>query len=149
MKELVKVISGKPSSNKLYTRPLIEFLCFGLKQLVGISFGLCLVIGFLFTVGNDYRYDILFIYALVIQVLLYKVGFESKRDILVVTICYLIGLSMELIEVSINHSWAYTCNDIFYIASVPIFTGFMYASVGSYMAKEFKLLKLKVENAFD
>lgn len=34
---------------------------------------------------------------------------------------------------------------IFYIASVPIFTGFMYASIGSYMAKEFKLLKLRVE----
>ncbi len=145
MNDLVKVISGKQSSSNMYTRPPIEFLCFSLKQLVGITFGLSLVVGFLLTVGNDYRYDILFIYALVVQVILFKIGFESKRDILVVTIFHLIGLSMELIEVSINHSWAYTSSGIFYIASVPIFTGFMYASVGSYMAKEFKLLKLKVE----
>lgn len=83
---------------------------------------------------------------MIVQVCLYKFGFETKRDILVVTIFHLIGLSMELIEVGINHSWAYTSSGIFYIASVPIFTGFMYACVGSYMAKEFKLLELKVSS---
>lgn len=144
MNELVNVLRGNNSDNKIYLNPFVEFLCFGLKQVIGITFGLTLVLGFLLTTNASYRYDILFVYALIIQVVLFKVGFESKRDILVVTIFHLIGLSMELIEVSINHSWSYTSSGLFYIASVPIFTGFMYASVGSYMAKEFKLLKLKV-----
>lgn len=144
MNEFIAVVLGSKSQNKLYNNKLIEFLSFGCKQLVGITFGLTLVIGFLLTTSNPYRYDVLFIYALFIQVGLYKIGFEHKRDILVVTVFHLVGLSMELIEVSINHSWAYTSSGIFYIASVPIFTGFMYASVGSYMAKEFKLLKLEV-----
>lgn len=135
----------EPDSS-IYQNPFIEFICFGLKQVIGITFGLSLVLGFIITTGSNYRYDILFIYALFIQYLLFKIKFEKKRDILVVTIFHLIGLSMELIEVSINGSWSYNSTGIFYIASVPIFTGFMYASVGSYMAKEFKLLNLKLEN---
>lgn len=147
MKEFINIIllRTKPNS-QIYNHPFIEFLCFGFKQVVGITFGLSLVIGFIITTNSEYRYDILFIYALAIQYLLFKVGFEKKRDILVVTVFHLIGLSMELIEVSINGSWSYDSTGIFYIASVPIFTGFMYASVGSYMAKEFKLLKLELTN---
>lgn len=146
MNEFIAVITGCKSTNKNYDNPFIQFLCFGCKQLIGITFGLSLIVGFIFTSGSAYRYDVLFIYALIVQVILYKVGFENKRDILVITIFHLIGLSMELIEVSINNSWAYTSSGIFYIASVPIFTGFMYASVGSYMAKEFKLLHLQLTN---
>ncbi len=153
MKEFNKVLFGNSRiENKVFEKKPIEFICFGLKQVIGIIFGLSLVVGFVLTTNSTYRYDILFVYALIIQIVLYKIGFESKRDILVVTIFHLIGLSMELIEVSINHSWSYTSTGIFYIASVPIFTGFMYASVGSYMAKEFKLLKLRLNrmpsNAF-
>lgn len=146
MKDLIHVLKGNTSENSIYSNSFIEFICFGIKQVIGITFGLSLVLGFLLTAKNSYRYDVLFIYALCIQFLLFKVGFESKRDILVVTIFHLIGLSMELIEVSINGSWSYTSTGFFYIATVPIFTGFMYASVGSYMAKEFKLLNLKCIN---
>lgn len=148
MKEFKDVLQGSAEivENKIYQNPLIEFLIFGLKQIIGITFGLSLILGFLLTASSNYRYDILFVYALVIQAVLYKLGFESKRDILVITIFHLVGLSMELIEVSINHSWTYTSSGIFYIGSVPIFTGFMYASIGSYMTKEFKLLDFKVYN---
>lgn len=144
MKDFKDVILGHESANQVYNNWFIQFLSFGCKQLIGISFGLSLVLGFILTTSSTYRYDVLFIYALIVQYCLYKFGFENKRDVLVITVFHLIGLSMELIEVSVNHSWAYTSSGIFYIASVPIFTGFMYASVGSYMAKEFKLLKLKV-----
>lgn len=148
MKEFYSILLGREeeSNNSLFYKPIIEFLLFGFKQVIGITFGLSLVLGFLLTMNSNYRYDILFIYALCIQVLLYKINFERKRDILVVTIFHLIGLSMELIEVSLNHSWSYNSTGFFYIASVPIFTGFMYASVGSFMAKEFKLLRLRLVN---
>ncbi len=146
MNNFKQIVWGRDIDDQRFDNPLIEFLCFGLKQLIGITFGLTLILGFVLTTNTDYRYDILFIYALIIQYCLYKFKFESKRDILVVTVFHLVGLSMELIEVSINHSWEYTSTGFFYIASVPIFTGFMYASVGSYMAKEFKLLKLKLDN---
>lgn len=146
MRDFTKfVLCKEDSGNKSYDNYLIQFFSFGFKQLVGVTFGLLIVIGFILTINSSYRYDILFVYAIVIQVLLYKIGFENKRDILVVTIFHLIGLSMELIEVGINGSWSYNSSGIFYIASVPIFTGFMYASIGSYMAKEFKLLKLRME----
>ncbi len=125
---------------------IIDFLYFGYKQLKGITFGLLLVIGFLLTTNLEHRYDILFIYAIVIQVILYKFKFETKSDIYVICIFHLIGLSMELIEVNINHSWSYNDTGLFYIGSVSIFTGFMYAAVGSYVTKEFKLLDLKLNN---
>lgn len=145
MQEIIGVLLGREKpARSIYQNPCIEFLLFGFKQLIGITFGLSLVLGFILTAGSSYRYDILFVYALIVQFILFKIGFESKRDILVVTCFHLIGLSMELIEVGINHSWAYTSSGFFYIASVPIFTGFMYASVGSYMAKEFRLMRIEV-----
>lgn len=121
-----------------------EFLLFGIKQFYCITFGVLLVIGFILTIHSTHRYDILFIYAIACQYLLYKSKFETIEDIKVITIFHLIGLSMELIEVGINGSWSYTSTGLFFIFSVPIFTGFMYASVGSYISRAFDVFKLNL-----
>lgn len=123
-----------------------EVLMFLTKQFFSAIFGILLIIGFILTVHSDFRYDILFIYAIGLQYILYKSKFETKRDVLVITIFHLVGLTMELIEVSINNAWVYDSTGLFYIFSVPIFTGFMYASVGSYISKASELFKLKISN---
>ena len=121
------------------------FIDFLIKQLKAITFALLVVLGFVLTLPLDaHRYDVLLIYVLIIQYVLYKIGFESQKDIMVIFIFHLIGLAMEIIEVSINGSWSYTNPGFFTIFQVPIFAGFMYACIGSYISKTLDLLEIRL-----
>lgn len=146
MKDLLLIGFGKTDNINAKHSLYSEFIVFIIKQLVALIFGIMLIVGFYFTLNSNFRYDILFVYAIVLQVIFYKTKFETKRDILIIAIFHLVGLTMEIVEVSINGSWVYDSTGIFYIFSVPLFTGFMYASVGSYISKSYSLLKLNPIN---
>ncbi|MDF9867306.1 uncharacterized membrane protein YoaT (DUF817 family) [Bacilli bacterium PM5-3] len=121
------------------------FFDFFIKELKAITFAILVVIGFVFTLPLEtHRYDVLLVYVIIVQFFLYKIGFESKKDILIIFIFHIIGLTMEIIEVSINQSWAYLNPGFFTIFNVPIFTGFMYACVGSYISKTLDILDISL-----
>lgn len=90
------------------------------------------------------RYDWLFLFAVAIQIAMVKTGLERPREVITICAFHLVGLGMELFK---THpaigSWSYPGDSIFRIGTVPLFSGFMYAAVGSYMARAWRVLDLR------
>jgi len=128
-----------------------ELLIFTLNQARASIFGaslLCTMI--LITLWDTQklplgRYDILFLAAICIQAYLIIRKHESLREIKVIFIFHIIATIMELFK---THpaigSWRYSDTDnIFIIATVPLFTGFLYSAVGSYIARAWRIFHLQ------
>ena len=91
------------------------------------------------------RYDLLFLSALLLQGLFLVLKLETWREALVILIFHLVGTLMELFKTSAG-SWTYPEEAFFRIGGVPLFSGFLYASVGSYMARVMRVLHLRFTN---
>lgn len=88
------------------------------------------------------RYDALFLSALTLQLLFLALRLETPREALVILIFHVVGTLMELFKTAAG-SWVYPEEAFFRIAGVPLFSGFLYASVGSYMARIMRVLHLR------
>jgi uncharacterized membrane protein YoaT (DUF817 family) len=123
-----------------WTQALVEFLVFGIKQAWACLFGGLLLLGILAThyaYPEDWglaRYDFLFIYALAIQATFLITKLERPSEAIVILIFHLFGTAMEVFKTEAG-SWTYPDDNILQIAGVPLFSGFMYAAVGSYFAR--------------
>ncbi|MGE7839969.1 DUF817 domain-containing protein [Lysinibacillus sp. NPDC093712] len=91
------------------------------------------------------RYDFILIVCLVTQYLMYKFGLESKDEIKVICLFHIIGLLLELYKVNF-HSWSYPEDAWSKIGGVPLYSGFMYASVASYICQAWRRFDLKIIN---
>ncbi|MGV3575881.1 MAG: DUF817 domain-containing protein [Devosia sp.] len=118
---------------------LIEFLVFGLKQAWACLFG-GLMLGMIIItrlwwpeIGLN-RYDFWFLAALIIQAGMILFRLETLDEARVILIFHVVGTIMEIFKTSVG-SWVYPDDALFRIAGVPLFSGFMYACVGSYMAR--------------
>jgi len=80
------------------------------------------------------RYDALFLIAVTIQALFLALKLETLDEAKVIVLFHLTGTAMEFFKVQAG-SWAYPEAGMLKILGVPLFSGFMYASVGSYMAR--------------
>ncbi|GBR06848.1 DUF817 domain-containing protein [Asaia siamensis] len=88
-----------------------------------------------------HRYDALFIFALVTQALFLLCGLETRQEAMIILVFHLTGTAMEWFKVSAG-SWAYPEPGFFKLMHVPLFSGFMYASVGSYMARVIRVFDM-------
>jgi uncharacterized membrane protein YoaT (DUF817 family) len=88
------------------------------------------------------RYDFLFLSALAVQALLLIFRMETVREAKVILIFHIVGTVMELFKTNVG-SWAYPENNFFRLGHVPLFSGFMYASVGSYLARTTRILDMR------
>lgn len=130
---------------------LEELLFFTLKELRSVLFpGLFLFTLFVsnyISLGGIYRYDFLFIAALIIQILLILFKLETKDEAKTIFLFHIIGLCLELYK---THpaigSWSYPEPGIFKVSGVPLYSGFMYAAVGSYIAQAWKSFNLRLTN---
>ncbi len=128
--------------------PMAEFVMFGLKQGWAALFGGLLLIALVATSRvwqPDWpiaRYDALLIYALALQALFLATGMESWREARVILLFHLTGTAMEIFKVHAG-SWAYPGDGVMKLWGVPLFSGFMYASVGSYMARVIRLFDMR------
>ena len=133
------------SQPRLYS---YEFLRFGFKQAVACVFGglmvaLMLATHWLYPKGAALaRYDFLFLAALAIQAVLIWTRFESLEDAQVIFIFHVVGTVMEIFKTA-QGSWIYPDTAIFRIGGVPLFTGFMYAAIGSYMMRAWSLFDFR------
>lgn len=128
-----------------------EFLIFGVKQaracVFAGSFLVLLLISNHIPLFGFARYDFLFVGALVIQTVLYFTGLETKDEVKVIALFHIIGLVLELYKTSaMIGSWSYPEPAFFKIATVPLYSGFMYAAIGSYISQAWKIFKLELEN---
>ncbi len=88
------------------------------------------------------RYDFLFLISIVTQVLLLVFKLEEWREFRIIFLFHLVGLAMEIFKLHMG-SWDYPESGFFEIAGVPLFTGFMYSAVGSYIARSWKIFNFR------
>lgn len=88
------------------------------------------------------RYDLLLVAALAVQGLLLAFRRETWREAVVILVFHACGTTMELFKTRIG-SWSYPETCILAIGSVPLFAGFMYAAVGSYIARANRLFDIR------
>lgn len=125
-----------------------ELVLFVLKQGWACLFGALMLGGLILTDAlwpDDWRfarYDVLLVYAIGIQVAFLRLGLESWREVRVIALFHLTGTAMELFKVNAG-SWAYPEPALFKLWGVPLFSGFMYAAVGSYMARVIRIFDMR------
>lgn len=85
--------------------------------------------------------DALTITAVLVQLAMLVLRLESGRELWVIVLFHITGTVMELFKTDVG-SWAYAADGILRIGGVPLFSGFMYAAVGSYMVRVYRLFDL-------
>lgn len=125
-----------------------ELLWFGVKQAWACLFG-ALMLGLLIATWLFWpadaplgRYDFVTLMAVAIQAALLAAGLETRREAAVIVLFHVIGTLMEIFKTATG-SWVYPGASILHIGGVPLFTGFMYASVGSYIARAWRLFEFR------
>jgi uncharacterized membrane protein YoaT (DUF817 family) len=126
-----------------------EFLMFGLKQAAACvfagSFLFMLAISGHVAIPGLARYDFLFLSAIAIQAVLIVARLENWREVAVLSLFHLIGMGLELFKTSPGiRSWSYPEPAFFHIKTVPLYSGFMYASVASYIMQAWRLLEVRM-----
>ena len=121
-----------------------EFVRFGVKQAWACLFGAGML-GLLIATHLYYptsapiaRYDFLVVAAVAIQVAMLAFKLETFEEAKVILIFHAVGTVMEIFKTSAG-SWIYPEPSLLRIGGVPLFTGFMYAAVGSYIARCWRL----------
>ncbi len=77
------------------------------------------------------------------QWVMYKTGLETKDELKVITVFHLIGLLLEIYKVHFG-SWSYPEEAYSKVFGVPLYSGFMYASVASYICQAWRRLHLQM-----
>jgi uncharacterized membrane protein YoaT (DUF817 family) len=127
-----------------------EFLLFGLKQAWACLFGGTMVALLILTHlawpedAVISRYDFLVIAAVALQVLLLATRLERWDEAVVIGLFHVVGTIMEIFKVA-QGSWIYPEDSLLRIAGVPLFSGFMYAAIGSYIARAWRLFDIRFE----
>ena len=128
--------------------PLIADLCvFTLKQAWACLFGASLLIAMIlsrmiWTNGFPIaRYDSLMAFAILLQATFLKFGLESWAEVRVIALFHITGTIMEIFKIHAG-SWTYPDPGLFKVFDVPLYSGFMYAAVGSYVARVIRLFEM-------
>lgn len=126
-----------------------EFVMFGVKQAWACLYGGTMLALLILTMvfwpkegAMLSRFDFLFLAAIALQVLLIALKLERLEEVKVIAIFHVVGTLMELFKTHMG-SWTYPGDAFFKIGGVPLFTGFMYACVGSYLARITRLMDLR------
>ena len=129
-----------------------EFWIFGLKQANACVFGgfllaLMFISKYWYPFEAVHRYDFIFLAAVGFQVLLLVFKLETLREAIVIIVFHIVATIMELFKTAdaIN-SWTYPEDFVFGIGNVPLFTGFMYSAVGSYIARVWRIFEFEFTN---
>lgn len=88
------------------------------------------------------RYDLLLLICLAAQAALIWTRLETWDELKVITLFHLIGLALELFKVNMG-SWSYPGDAWSKLGGVPLYSGFMYASVASYICQAWRRLGLR------
>ncbi len=129
---------------------LFELLMFGLKQAWACVFGAAML-GLILVTHVTWpadapiaRYDALVVGAVVLQIAMLAFRLEDLKEAMAILLFHAVGTGMELFKTSVG-SWSYPEPSVLRLAGVPLFSGFMYASVGSYIARIWRIQHLRFE----
>ncbi len=150
--------SVKPPPLPFYLAPLrvtpgelaLDLLAFGFRQaracVFAGAFFVILYIAGRFPIQGLARYDAILLGALAIQALLIALRLESRDELLTLGLFHVLGFVLEVFKThpSIG-SWSYPEPGGLRLLSVPLYSGFMYAAVASYIVQAWRLLNLRLD----
>lgn len=132
-------------------RFVTEFLYFGIKEARA-----CLFAGLFFLaifalpragILHIPRYDILLVVALAIQLSMILLKLETLDELGAICLFHVVGFALEVFKTSSSiQSWSYADFAYTKVLGVPLFSGFMYAAVGSYIIQAWRLFDLRVRH---
>jgi uncharacterized membrane protein YoaT (DUF817 family) len=135
-------------ARRRWTSRLYEFLRFGVKQGWACLFG-GIAVALMLLTWRFYpahaplpRYDFLFLCMIAVQIALLASRLETWEEAKVILVYHLVGTAMEIFKTSVG-SWIYPEPNFFRVAGVPLFTGFMYACIGSYICRAWRLFDFR------
>lgn len=132
-------------------RFMVELLWFGVKEARACLFavGIFLAIVLVPRAGllGLPRYDALLLIALAMQVWMLRSGLESPDEAKAIGLFHAVGFALEAFKVSPDiASWSYPDAAFTKLLGVPLFAGFMYAAVGSYIIQAWRLLDVRIQH---
>jgi len=139
---------GRRIERSRWTAALYEFLRFGIKQgwaclFGGIAVGLMILTAWLYPAHAALpRYDFLFLSLFGVQVMLLASRLETRIEAKVILIYHVVGTVMEIFKTAVG-SWIYPEPSLFHLAGVPLFSGFMYSCIGSYICRAWRLFDFR------
>ncbi|WP_314586333.1 DUF817 domain-containing protein [Paenibacillus terrigena] len=107
--------------------PVVIFLTLGITKFISLPY--------------IHRYDLILLVCIVAQIAMVKFKFETMDELKVIMLFHLIGLALELYKVHMG-SWAYPGEAWSKVGGVPLYSGFMYASVASYICQAWRRFDL-------
>lgn len=134
-----------------WSAALFEFVSFGVKQAWACLFGgtllALIIVTYLFYPEDSplSRYDFLVLAAIGLQALLLWSGLETWEEARVILVFHIVGTVMEVFKTQVG-SWVYPEDSLLRIGAVPLFSGFMYAAVGSYIARVWRIFDFRFTN---
>lgn len=134
------------TSSRLAT-PILQLLNFGYHQAMSCIFPVAIFVTLSLSSLVDlpyvHRYDAILLVLLFVQYAMYRSGLESRDELKVICVFHLIGLALEIYKVGMG-SWAYPEPAYTKLFGVPLYSGFMYASVASYMCQAWRRLRMEM-----
>lgn len=125
-----------------------EFVRFGIKQAWACLFA-AIMLSLIVATHLWYpktaalaRYDFLTLAAIAIQAVMLATKMETWEEARVIAVFHVVGTVMEIFKTSMG-SWIYPEPSLLRIGGVPLFTGFMYACVGSFIARCWRLFDFR------
>jgi len=142
---------GRFMARRTWTSGAYEFFRFGLKQGWACLFG-CVAVLLMIVTWRCYpvraplpRYDFLFLCMISVQAGLLALKMETWEEAKVILIYHAVGTAMEIFKTAVG-SWIYPEPSFLRIAGVPLFTGFMYSCIGSYICRAWRLFDFRFSN---
>lgn len=133
------------------SRFAVEFWYFGIKEaraclFAGIFFAAVFALPRNGIIGIP-RYDALLAIAVLIQAWMVWAKLETTDELKAICLFHIVGFALEVFKTSAGvKSWSYPDFAYTKVWGVPLFSGFMYAAVGSYMTQSWRLLDLRIRH---
>ncbi len=95
--------------------------------------------------GPLHRYDFLFLMAVAMQLALVLMRLETLDELKTLCIFHVLGFCLEVFKTNpAIGSWSYPEPGYLKLFGVPLYSGFMYAAVASYMVQAWRQLRLEI-----
>jgi uncharacterized membrane protein YoaT (DUF817 family) len=126
-----------------------DFFIFSVKQaracMFAGSFFVILAASKYLPLGDLPRYDFLLIAAILVQITLVLSKLETWDELKTICLFHIIGFCLELFKTQPGiGSWAYPEFAHSKVFGVPLYSGFMYSAVASYISQAWRLFNVKL-----